>query len=76
MGPKGAMPDGDWLVAPVPTLRLWLPGNRGAPAAVAALGDGFEESLRAIEEQAHPHVHPDKVEWLKVLLAVVRKATA
>ena len=75
MGPKGATPDGDWLVAPVPTLRLWLPGNRGTPEAVAALGDGFEEGLRAIEEQARPHVHPDELEWLKALLAVVRKAT-
>lgn len=74
MGPKGTLPDGDWLVAPVPTLRLWVPGNDGAPAAVAALGDGFEDGLRAIVEQALAHVDPADLDWLRALLGGVRAA--
>ena len=76
MGPKGTLPDGDWLVARVPTLRLWLPGNGGAPAAVAALGDGFDAGLRDIEEQARGHVDPADLDWLRSLLGVVRAAAA
>lgn len=73
LGPKGMRPDGDYLVAPVPTLRLWVPENHAPVAAVAADRD-FEDGLRALEEQARVHLHPPDLAWLVALVGVVRIA--
>lgn len=73
LGPRGMRPDGDTLVAPIPTLRLVL-ADHEAPEATAIANQHFEAGLCAIQERARPHVDPD--EWLQLasVLAVVRAA--
>jgi len=72
LGPKGTRPHGDCLVAPVRTLRLWVPGQSSTPRAVAVATHGFDAGLRAIEEHARPHLHPPEVTLLQAMLCVVR----
>ena len=72
-GPRGTRPHGDWLVAPVPTLRLWVPGQLSAPVAVATADRDFDAGLRAIEDEARPHLHPPELAWLSAILRVVRE---
>ena len=76
MGPRGMRPAGDYLAAPVRTLRLWVTGRPHAPEAVATLGQDFEAGLRAIEERARRHVDPEAMPALAALLHEVRSALA
>jgi len=75
LGPKGSLGDPGCLVAPVRTLRLWVPERPGEPAAVAVATRNFEADLRAIEEQARRHLYPPEAELLAAVLRVVRTAT-
>ena len=74
MGRRGMRPAGDYLVAPVPTLRLWVPGRAHAPEAVAVAHRDFEGGLRLIEERGRTHLHADEARLLALLLGVVRRA--
>lgn len=74
LGPRGIHPQGDWLVAPVPTLRLWVPEHLDRPQAVAVANRDFDDGLRAIEEQARPHLFPPEVALLGTVLRIVREA--
>ena len=74
MGRRGMRPAGDYLVAPVPTLRLWLPGRTGSPHAVAVAGRDFEGGLRLIEEGGRSYLDADEARLLALVLGVVRKA--
>lgn len=73
MGPKGMRPDGDYLKARVPTLRLWVP-QRGRSNVVAAADDDFDHGLRAIEDAARPHLFDAEIVSLTAVLRVVRDA--
>jgi hypothetical protein len=73
MGPKGMRPDGDHLVAPVPTLRLWVP-DRGQTEVTAVADRDFEAGLRAIEETARPHLFEPEIVSLATMLRVIRDA--
>ena len=75
LGPRGMRPDGTFLVAPVPTLRLWIPQRHDGPLAVAANDPDFDGGLRAIVERARPHLHAVDAESLQTMLQVVRRAT-
>jgi hypothetical protein len=74
MGPMGMRPDGDYLKAPVPTLRLWVP-EQGRTDVVAAANGDFDAGLRAIEVAARPHLFDAEVVNLTAVLRVVRDAT-
>ena len=74
LGPNGSHGDPECLVAPVRTLRLWVPERPEAPAAVAVITRDFEASLRAIEERARPHLYPPEAELLATVLREVRAA--
>ena len=73
MGPRGVRPVGDFLVAPVPTLRLWSQGA-GEPHAVAAANDGFDRGLRTLAESARPLLFRDEAALLADILAVIQAA--
>ena len=75
LGPNGSHGDPECLVAPVLTLRLWVPERTEAPAAAAVVTRDFEASLRTIEERARPHLYPTEAELLATVLRVVRAAT-
>ena len=75
LGPRGMRPAGDLFVAPVRTLRLWVPGHRAGPLAVAAANDDFGAGLRGIEEQARCHLHEQELAGLATVLKLVRTAT-
>ena len=75
LGPNGSQGEPKCLVAPVRTLRLWVPERTDAPAAVAVVTRDFEASLRAIEERARPHLYPPEADLLATVLRVVRAAT-
>ncbi len=74
-GPRGMRPEGDrFLASDVPTLRLWLPDKHREPVVVAAANRAFDAGLRAIEDEARPHLHAPDLAWLAALLRVVREA--
>jgi hypothetical protein len=75
LGPKGMRPAGDLFVAPVRTLRLWVPGDGAGPLAVAAANDDFGAGLRAIEQQARSHLGSQEFAGLATVLRVVRAST-
>jgi hypothetical protein len=70
-GPNG--PGGDFLAAPVPTLRLRAQGE-GSPLAIAAVNDNFPAGLNAIAERARPFVG-DEFPALLTLLGAIREAS-
>lgn len=76
MGPNGMAGGGDdgFLVAPVPTLRLWSPTATSRPIAIAAANKDFPEALDALARRATPLVG-DELPMLLALLAVVREET-
>lgn len=74
MGPLGMRPDGDFLRAEVPTLRLWGPGPATAPRAIAAASSAFDRHLRVIEDTAGPLLFRDEAALLSDVLAVVLAA--
>ena len=74
LGPRGMRPDGRLLVAPVPTLRLWVPGLELGPLAVAAANDEFGVGLRSIERRAGDHLPGDEIARLSTILRVVQGA--
>jgi hypothetical protein len=74
LGPNGSHGDPECTVAPMRTLRLWVPERPEAPAAVAVITRDFETSLRAIEERARPHLYPPEAELLARVVRVVRAA--
>ena len=75
LGPRGMRPTGDILVAPVLTVRLWVPQRRVGPLAVAAANDAFDDSLRTIKSEAAPFLPPLLLSELATVLHVVRLAT-
>jgi len=75
MGPKGMRPAGDLFVAPVRTLRLWVPGQQAGPLAVAAANDAFGIGLRTIQERARAHLAEQELPTLATVLKLVRTAT-
>ena len=75
LGPKGMRPAGDLLVAPVRTLRLWVPGTPAGPLAVAAANDAFGIGLRTIEERARAHLDEREMPVLATVLKLVQTAT-
>ncbi len=75
LGPRGMRPDGRLFVAPVPTLRLWVPGRSTSPLAVAANDTDFDDGLHDLVERARAHLHPGQAESLRAVLGVVRQAT-
>ena len=76
LGPKGARPNGEALVAPVPTLRLWVSEQPSAPLAEAAANRDFDQGLEAIEAQARRHLPDLQATSLSRMLGVVRGAMA
>ena len=76
LGPKGMRPHGDALVAPVPTLRLWVADQPSAPLAEAAANRDFDQGLEAIETQARRHLPDLQASSLSNMLRVVKKAAA
>jgi len=74
MGRKGMRPTGDYLVASVPTLRLWVPARLDSPEAVAVANRDFDAGLRLIEKRSRPHLLDDEARILALLLSVVRVA--
>jgi hypothetical protein len=76
MGPKGMTGgcDDGFLVAPVPTLRLWSPTATSRPIAIAAANKDFPEALDALTRRATPLVG-DELPMLLAMLAVVREET-
>ncbi len=74
LGPNGSHGDPECLVAPVRTLRLWVPGRPEAPVAVAVVTRDFEASLGVIEGRARPHLYPHETDQLATVLRVVRAA--
>jgi hypothetical protein len=77
MGPNGMIGGSDdgFLVAPVPTLRLWSPTATSRPIAIAAANKDFPDSLDALARRATPLVG-DELPMLLAMLAVVREETA
>lgn len=77
MGPNGMTGGGDdaFLVAPVPTLRLWSPTATSRPIAIAAANKDLPEALNAFARRATPLVG-DELPMLLAMLAVVREETA
>ncbi len=75
MGPKGMRPAGNLFVAPVRTLRLWVPGHQAGPLAVAAANDAFGVGLRTIQERARGHLAEDELPTLATVLDLVQTAT-
>lgn len=77
MGPNGMTGGGDdgFLVAPVPTLRLWSPTATSRPIAIAAANKDFPEALDALARRATPLVG-DALPMLLAMLTVVREETA
>ncbi|MBM4367183.1 MAG: hypothetical protein FJ102_13300 [Deltaproteobacteria bacterium] len=77
LGPHGMIGGSDdgFLVAPVPTLRLWSPTATSRPIAIAAANKDFPEALDALARRATPLVG-DELPMLLALLAVVREETA
>jgi hypothetical protein len=76
MGPRGlrcsgAANDGDFLAAPVPTVRLWSPSSHQRPLAVASADRNFGPSLDVLDERAKPLVG-DELAVLLALLATIR----
>ncbi len=75
LGPKGMRPAGTLFVAPVPTLRLWVPSESSlGPLAVAAANDAFDDGLDAIEAGASTYLPSPQLAELTSLLRVVRMA--
>ena len=76
LGPNG-MAGGahDFLVAPVPTLRLWSPSATNRPIAIAAANRDFPVALETIAKRAAPLVGHE-LPILLALLAAVREETA
>lgn len=76
MGPNGMIGGkDDFLVAPIPTLRLWSPSATSRPIAIAAANRDFPEALDALARRATPLVG-DELPMLLAVLAVVREETA
>jgi hypothetical protein len=77
MGPRGMTGgcDDGFLVAPVPTLRLWSPTATSRPIAIAAANKDFPEALDALARRATPLVG-EELPMLLAMLAVVREETA
>lgn len=74
-GRKGMRPCEDgFMVADVPTLRMWVPMRTDTPAAVAVANRDFDAGLRAIEQSARPHLCAPELDWLCAILGVVREA--
>ena len=70
-GMRGGDGDGDgFLVAPVPTVRLWSPGSLTRPLAVAAANRGFPAALGAVAERARPLVGNEYAVLLALLAAI------
>lgn len=74
-GPEGMRGGNDeTFTAPVPTVRLWRPGESGAPIAEAVANRAFSAELDRLAECARPFIS-DEWSAFALILATIRDAT-